>query len=113
MIQLRGAWTDGPMILAVQRRRGVSDEELTTWMSEALIGTRDKLDVMMRHRVLGLPRKGVDRFEELVPTRDTLLFSLQMDARFVTSGESLVVYNRDVSDEGARPSEIVLYVAKD
>ncbi len=112
-IQLRGAWTDGPMILAVQRRRGVSDEELTTWMSEALIGTRDKLDVMMRHRVLGLPRKGVDRFEELVPTRDTLLFSLQMDARFVTSGESLVVYNRDVSDEGARPSEIVLYVAKD
>ena len=112
-LQMRGDWVDGPMVLAVQRRRGVTDEELLTWMSEALVGSLDKLDLMMRHRVLGLPRQNVDRFEELVPTRDTLLFTLSLDKRFITPGQALVVYNREVSDKGARPSEIVLYVARE
>ncbi|MBT9555326.1 MAG: type VI secretion system baseplate subunit TssK [Myxococcales bacterium] len=111
-LAFRQEWFDSPLVLSVQRRRGVTDEALAEWMKSSVIASRSRVEELRTRRIPGLGREWVDRFEELIPTRDTLLFQVTPDRNFLRDGEDLVIFNREDGDGSPRPSEILLYVRR-
>jgi hypothetical protein len=81
-------------------------------MKSSVIASRSRVEELRTRRIPGLGREWVDRFEELIPTRDTLLFQVTPDRNFLRDGEDLVIFNREDGDGSPRPSEILLYVRR-
>ncbi|MFT5432119.1 MAG: type VI secretion system protein ImpJ [Myxococcota bacterium] len=108
-------WVNSPLLISAQLRRGVTEQQLAKWMEEALVGSESHLDNMQNRRVLGLEREWITQFEDIVPTRDTMLFQLRAVPTYLKLNEDLVIKSRDRGtgeDDPVRPSQLILYVVK-
>ena len=102
------------LIVGAKAKPGMSDQELQTWISQALIATQDHVTSCRDRRILGATRHFIAGDEELrlMPARDVILFAIDQDPAFITPGEDLHIFN--VGDSAVRrPFEIVLYLPKE
>ena len=109
--EMQPDWLKRKLFLSFRAPSGSEDRELVTWGEQCLIGTAGVMSSIRSTRVLGAPRKAVQRAEDLLAPRGTVLFSLTADPDFIRPGENLQVFNTE-GGQGTRPAEIVLYVRK-
>ncbi|MFH1350711.1 MAG: type VI secretion system baseplate subunit TssK [Pseudomonadota bacterium] len=109
-LTLDPAWMTQALTIGTRARPGLSEQEMTDWMEESLIGSSTKMESMKAKRILGAPRKRIDSEGELVPTRGACLFSIKVDPEFIEPNESLEIVNTSDPSGLKGPGEIVLYV---
>jgi type VI secretion system protein ImpJ len=102
-------WATRSLILGVQAPSGVSDQEMSAWLAASVIAGASRIPSLRDHRVMGLRRKRLDADADLVPPRGMTLYSLTIDAQFITPGENLVVIN-PATEGQLKPESIVLFV---
>ncbi len=104
-------WSTRVLIVGVKAPPGMSDQALTDWMASSLIGTTSRFKVLRERRLLGAPRVPIDRYEGLVATRGTLLYTLKAEPEFIVPNETLLIGNAVDKQGVPRPAEMFLYVA--
>ncbi|MFH0844233.1 MAG: type VI secretion system baseplate subunit TssK [Pseudomonadota bacterium] len=109
-LTLDPTWITPALIIGTRARPGMTEEDVTAWMEESLIGSRTKTETMKEKRILGAPRKRIDAEGELVPTRGACLFSVKVDPAFIEPNEPLDVFNTSDPAGQKGPGEVVLYV---
>ncbi|HEY0005635.1 MAG TPA: type VI secretion system baseplate subunit TssK, partial [Pyrinomonadaceae bacterium] len=105
-----GEWMNKRLVIGMRGQAGMSEKDLSSWGEECLIGSQTRLQAMRENRVLGARREQIERDEDLVPSRGSVLFALKPDREFIEPNEVLQIFNKQVRDGGPRPSEIVMYV---
>jgi len=110
LVDFQRPWKGRTIVLAIKGRRGVPETELFKWMNGALIGAAGKAREMREARVLGVPRKRVDRQGDLIATTGTFLFELDEASPYLEPGEQLAVFNPADPAAAAGPTELILYV---
>lgn len=108
-LALRPDWAEEGLVVGVRAAPGASELDAIAWMDGALIGDTRALEAMRERRVLGAPRKRIDRDEALdvTPSRGMVLFRIAADPDFVDPGGTLEVRGPDTNP----PVEILAYVA--
>ncbi|MFH1480987.1 MAG: type VI secretion system baseplate subunit TssK [Pseudomonadota bacterium] len=109
-LTLDPTWITPALIIGTRARPGMTEEDVTAWMEESLIGSRTKTETMKEKRILGAPRKRIDAEGELVPTRGACLFSVKVDPAFIEPNEPLDIFNTSDPAGQKGPGEVVLYV---
>lgn len=109
--EMQPDWLKRKLFLSFRAPSGSAERELLAWGEQCLIGTAGVMPSIRTTRVLGAPRRPVQRAEDLLPPRGSVLFSLSPDPDFIRPGENLQVFNTE-NGQGTRPAEIVLYVRK-
>lgn len=104
-------WLNRVLILGVKGAPGASDQQITDWLQNSLIGTASRFKMLRERRVLGAMRQPIERYEGLVATRGALLFQLQVSPDFIVPSEPLMVGNFSEKPGMVRPAEMSLYVA--
>lgn len=104
-------WLQRKIYLSLRAPSGGSEHDLVVWGEQCLIGTAGVMPAIRSTRVLGARRHSIQRAEDLLPPRGTVLFSLSPDQEFIRPGEQLQIFNTQ-HGQGTRPTEIVLYVRK-
>ncbi|XXT19909.1 type VI secretion system baseplate subunit TssK [Sorangium sp. So ce429] len=99
-----------PVLVAARGRRGAPEKELIAWIEGALIGSARRAREMQQSRVLGVGRRRVDRYEDLIAPGGTVLFQLEESSPYVDPDEPLVLFNTGDPTAAAGPAELVLYV---
>ena len=106
-------WMKGKLFLGVRSTPGTaSEKDLISWVKRSWIGTESKISVMQDKRILGPDRIHIERDEDIVPTRGTVLFSLKPDPEFIQPEEELQVFNPIDTKSAIRPTEVLLHVKK-
>ena len=92
---------------------GRREPDIVAWMEQALIGSESRLRTLTANRVLGAPRRRIDRDDEmgLLPPRDVVLFHVEADERAIRAGEPLFIWRSQDTLNAPRPSDVFLYVA--
>jgi type VI secretion system protein ImpJ len=103
-------WRGRSLVLAVRGRRGVAERDVLSWIGTALFGAANKAPEMQASRVLGVGRRPVPRYGDLVATGGSLLFEIEETSSYIESGEPLVVFNTADPTGAAAPGELILYV---
>lgn len=104
-------WQGRVLILGLKASPGTTDQQLTEWMASSLIGSQSRFRGMRERRLLGADRKAIDRYEGLVASRGTLLFTLGVNAEFIVANEPLFVGPGSDKLGLPRPAELLLYVS--
>ncbi len=113
-LKLHDEWLGERMVLGAKAPPEMSISELTQWVKESVICTDSYVKTAMDNRVLGARRSiiSMDEKMKLLPPKDVVLCEIEVDAKYITGGETLRVFN--VSDTPAkRPIEVVLYIPKE
>lgn len=105
------SWLDRYFVIGVKGRQGVSEQELITWVREALIGSSSHIRSMREKRVLGANRQRIDKDEnmDLIPTKGILLFRVDVDPGFIEKNQTLEILNTSSGHSRFRPAEIIFY----
>jgi type VI secretion system protein ImpJ len=103
-------WLGRRLVLAMRGQPGSTEQELERWGRECLIGSRPNMRLMRENRILGARREQIERDEDLVPPRGSVLFRLWADPEFVEPDEVLEIFNTRGAGQSQRPAEIVLHV---
>lgn len=109
-LKFKRSWMNRRLALSLRGRPGVSPDELIQWGQECLIGSQKYLQSMKQKRILGARRNHIKRDEDLVPSKDEVLFSLHADPEFIEPDEMLQIFNRSTHRNAPHPVEIVLHV---
>lgn len=104
------AWMGRDLILGVRRKPGQTEAEVERWMERCLIGSRASMEGMRQRRILGVSRTRIERAEDLIPARDTVLVRIDSTSDFIDPGEPLVVRRGEERGTDERPLDIILYV---
>ncbi|WP_437277917.1 type VI secretion system baseplate subunit TssK [Sorangium sp. So ce375] len=99
-----------PVLVAARGRRGTPEKDVIAWVESALIGSVRRAREMQQSRVLGVGRRRVDRYEDLIAPGGTVLFQLEEASPYLDSDEPLLVFNAGDPTAAAGPAELVLYV---
>jgi len=102
-------WTAPRWVLGL---RGQPERELVAWMAGAVIGSRSVWSALADRRVLGAPRQRIDAAPELGlrSSAGYTLFALDVDERFIVTGEPLVIGNANEASATPRPHELVMFL---
>lgn len=111
LLNFEREWMGRVLILGLKAAPGTTDQQLTDWMSNSLIGSQSRFRALRERRLLGADRKPIDRYEGLVATRGMLLYTLQVSPEFILANEPLVVGPGSDKLSLPRPSELLLYVS--
>ena len=103
-------WWETDLVLGVRGRPDHQQEDLRQWGQNCLIGSASLIGTMRERRILGVDRTAIERADDLVPTRDTVLFRLDSESEFIELGEDLVVRRGEERTSRERPLELILYV---
>ena len=106
-------WWETDLVLGVRGRPDHQQEDLRQWGQNCLIGSASHIGTMRERRILGVDRTAIERADDLVPTRDTVLFRLDSESEFIELGEDLVVRRGEERTSRERPLELILYVRED
>lgn len=109
-IKLTPARSSARLLIGARLKPGTSEQGISDWMDECLIGSDPNIDQMRMKRILGPERKQVQEEGGLIPPRGITLFSVKNDPRFIEVDQELMVIN--ISDTKGRraPAELLLYV---
>lgn len=86
-------WADRQLMIGVRGAAEAGAEDVSSWVSGSLIGSRSKIMSLRDRRVMGVRRNRVDGDVGLAPPHGVSLYSLVTDREFVVPGEDLVVVN--------------------
>jgi type VI secretion system protein ImpJ len=94
---------------------GRREPDIVTWMEQALIGSESRIKTLTGNRVLGAPRRRIERDDALglLPPRDMVLFHIDTDPQAIRDGEPLFIWRSQDTLDAPRPSEIILFAAGD
>jgi type VI secretion system protein ImpJ len=109
------AWDKQPssrrlVVLGIRGAPGMSEADVREWGKSCLIGNRGAIPSLISNRVLGAPRKAIERLDDLTPPRAVQLFTVELDHAIVRLGEDLNVL--DSRPGAVRPADVFLYVRK-
>lgn len=108
-LQFDPDWANRPIFLGVRAPSGTSEQEISAWVSAAVIGARSRISSLRDRRIPGVRRRRVESEASIVPPRGVTLYALSPDPDTIVGGEDLVILNP--ADEGKmRPDWIVLFV---
>jgi len=112
-LSLKKEWMSNYLILGVKASSAMSEKDLVAWLMNALIASETHVASSRDKRILGAARKIIegDNEMQLFPAKDVLLFSVEINPRFINPNEGLQIFNIADTQE-KRPIEIVLYVPK-
>lgn len=102
-------WADRQVMIGVRGAAEASAEDVSSWVSGSLIGSRSKIMSLRDRRVMGVRRTRVEGDVGLVPPHGVSLYSLVTDREFVVPGEDLVLVNPSPGPKRAA-DWIVLFV---
>jgi type VI secretion system protein ImpJ len=109
-LKFEADWMNRPLVISLRGRSGVPAEELIKWGEDCLIGSQGQMQSMKERRILGARREHIKSYEDLVPPKDVVLFSLTRDPKFIEPDKILQIFNRSAHRDAERPVEIVLHV---
>jgi len=91
--------------------RGLSEQDLVSWMNGALIGTRGVWTALSERRVLGAARRRIDDAPEFGIRSGSgyILFAVEINDQFILADQDLVINNLAVLPSIQRSIEIVLF----
>jgi len=98
------------LVISLRGQPGVSPEKLIQWGETCLIGSQEHMQSIREKRILGADRTHIKGDEDLMPSKDVVLFSLRADPMFIEPNKILQIFNRSSHRDGVRPVEIILYV---
>lgn len=107
-LDLQPDWKKQRMIIGLRGQYKMTGTELVAWGKECLIGSKSKMQTLLKNRVLGASREQVDEVDDLFATEDVVLFSLDGGSEHLE--QDLQIFNPDDRDGRPRPSEILLFV---
>jgi type VI secretion system protein ImpJ len=113
VLNFSAEWASSRLLLGVRAPFGATDDQMSGWVAESIIGSRSQLGSFELRRMMGLRRTRIERDAGLIPPRGETLYALSPGdgAAIPIPGEDLVI--RNVGKSGSsRPDEIVLYVSK-
>lgn len=99
------------LVVGLLAAEGASEEAAVAWMSGAVIGSEEQMEMLRARRETGAPRARVTDSARLkmAPGKREVLFTVTPDRDFVAAGQPLVIVNpRDPSGE-QRPAAAFLY----
>lgn len=105
-------WAGRNLVLGMRTGASVTEKEMIAWGDECLIGSEAILALLRDRRIRGAQRQFVEQYEDLVPVRGVVLFTLKADPEFVRPGELLHIMNLGERGRAFSPLEIVLYVKR-
>lgn len=102
---------DKIFVIGIRGGPGIEEQQLMTWMDNALIGTSEHMSTLQANRILGSARERVEKVVELdlLPTKGLLLFEVESDPHFISPGDLLEIINTSADMDAFRPSEIIFY----
>ncbi len=106
-------WQTSHLVVGAKAPTNMSEKEVASWISQAVIATDDRADDCRARRILGANRHFVTSTDEakLMAARDVVLFEIEYDERFIDFSKVLQIFNvADMPD--SRPEELVLYLPK-
>jgi type VI secretion system protein ImpJ len=110
--ELKAEWVrpEG-LIVGLLAAEGTSEDAAVAWMKAALIGSRDKMEMIRTQRTRGAPRVQVTDSGRLkmTPGRREVIFAVTPDADFVVAGKPLVIVNPTDPAGAQRPAAAFLY----
>ena len=106
-------WLGRDLVLGIRGRPEQEREALRQWGEQCLIGAAEHIGTMRERRILGVDRTPIERADDLIPTRSTVLFRLDTDSEFLAAETDLVVRRGEERNEQERPRELILYVKED
>ncbi|HYG10782.1 MAG TPA: type VI secretion system baseplate subunit TssK [Pyrinomonadaceae bacterium] len=109
-INFDAAWMRRRLVISLRGQPGVSPEKLIQWGETCLIGSQEHMQSIREKRILGADRTHIKGDEDLMPSKDVVLFSLRADPMFIEPNKILQIFNRSSHRDGVRPVEIILYV---
>ena len=107
-----GEWAARSLVLALRQPAGASEKDMIQWGEECLIGSESVIASAKDRRIRGAWRQHVEKYQDLVPVRGVVLFTLRPDPEFLKPGESLQILNTREKNSAISPLEIVLYVKR-
>jgi len=112
-LSLKREWIGNYLILGVKASPAMNEKDLVAWLMNALIASETHVSSSRDKRILGATRKIIESDDEmkLFPAKDVLLFSVEVNPRFINPDENLQIFNIADTQE-KRPIELVLYVPK-
>lgn len=105
-------WATHNLVLAMRLPAGATEKEVIAWGEKCLIGSDSVLPSIRDRRIRGAQRQFVEKYQDLVPVRGVVLFSLRADSEFIKPGENLQILNFGEKGRAFSPLEIVLYVKR-
>ncbi|WP_437755082.1 type VI secretion system baseplate subunit TssK [Sorangium sp. So ce1389] len=109
-VEFQRRFAGRPVLVAARGRRGTPEKDVISWVESALIGSARRAREMQQSRVLGVGRRRVDRYEDLIAPGGTVLFQLEEASPYLDPDEPLLVFNTGDPTAAAGPAELVLYV---
>ena len=104
-------WLGRVLILGLKAAPGTTDQQLTDWMANSLIGSQSRFRALRERRLLGAERKAIDRYEGLVATRGMLLYALSVSPDFIVPNEPLIVGPGSDMWALPRPADLLMFVS--
>jgi len=80
------------------------------WGTNCIIGTSGVIPSLVTRRILGSSRRHVEAIDDLVPSKDLLLFQVEADGEFIRPGEDLQAFDR--RPDATPPAEVLLFIHK-
>lgn len=99
------------LVVGLLAAEGASEDAAVAWMSGAMIGSEEQMEMLRARRITGAPRARVTDSARLkmAPGKREVLFTVTPDRDFLAAGQPLVIVNpRDPSGE-QRPAAAFLY----
>jgi type VI secretion system protein ImpJ len=109
---LEPAWGARRLLVGLRGAPGQSEASLVGWMEYALIATSDRVQDLWNMRVRGAARRVVAPDAEIglaIPA-GMVVFLIEQDSAYITSGKTLEVSNVDARAAESRPSDILMFV---
>lgn len=106
------AWLRSDLLIGVRARPRQSEQEVNTWINEAVIASSDRVGPASDTRVRGAARRQLTAEEDLefLPSRGTFVFRIAADPNFIAPRQVLQIVNFSDRAGERRPIEIVLHV---
>lgn len=109
-LPIHPSWIGTSCIIGVRAKPGFTENDVRTWIDDAVIGSSRQMATLHERRTLGVERQLIDRDGDLVPARGVVLFALNSQSANFVADEVLHVVNSGPQRSAIRPLEMVLYV---
>jgi type VI secretion system protein ImpJ len=97
------------IVIGFRKPFNVKNEDFSNWIKTVIVGDAKKFEILRQKRLLGLPRKIVEKYDELIPQRNMFLIVCQNTEEDIKEGESLMLAQSVSQNFTFVPDEVVFY----
>ncbi|MDP2193317.1 MAG: type VI secretion system baseplate subunit TssK [Alphaproteobacteria bacterium] len=112
-LRMHAAYQSDKLYLGMRIPRGMTELQLSDWISDAIIASDDAIDAVRDKRITGARRTLIREGDmyQLVPSRGIILVEVENDPAYIHLDQNLNIFN-PADHPDRRPTEIILYVKK-